>query len=320
MTEAFWVWKLKQLPTPVENVWLAVHNEKPIFQCAGIPIRYQLPAGERLGMVAVDAMTAPEFQRQGILTTVGQFAYETWRAAGVSFVIGLPNERWGSRTRALGWVELFALRWLVRPLRPEVVLARRLRIPAISRLTLCGAVWNGYWDRKVQWDTTVQVRAVTQAGPEFDRLWQVCRFDHQVSPIRDSAWVTWRYLRPPSCVYHVLFAERSGHPVGYIVYRLEERQGRTIGTIAEVLTSRADVRACSTLISHAVEALQAAGVDVAATLAIPGTPTDRAFRQAGFFARAAFHVHLVPLDPNLPMDVLSDSQSWNMTGGDFDIL
>src|SRR3954469_21051885 len=76
ITEAYWRWKLKRLPSPVENVWLAVCDDAPIFHYAGIPTRYRLPAGEVTAMVSVDTMTAPEFQRRGLLSTVGRHAYE----------------------------------------------------------------------------------------------------------------------------------------------------------------------------------------------------------------------------------------------------
>src|SRR5258706_11274886 len=145
ISEAHWRWKLKQPASPVENVWLAVHGDAPIFQYAGIPTRYRLPTGEVTAMVSVDTMTAPEFQRRGLLGSVGRHVYETWRAAGVPFVIGLPNERWGSRAGALGWEPLFSLQWLARPLRPEAILARRLEWPAPARLTALGVLWDGIW-------------------------------------------------------------------------------------------------------------------------------------------------------------------------------
>src|SRR5262245_55815968 len=195
ITETDWWWKLKQLPSPVENVWLAVDgNGKPVFQYAGIPVRYHLPGGEKTVMVGVDTMTAPEFRRQGLLTTVGRFTYDTWRTAGIPFVIGLRNEIWESRIDALGFEMLFPLQWLIRPLRPEALLARRSRVPAFSRLTPLGTMWNSFWDRKVLPDPTVHVRPIDQAGPEFDRLWRSCLAETQVSVIRDSAWVHWRYF------------------------------------------------------------------------------------------------------------------------------
>ena len=41
-------------------------------------------------------MTDPEYRRQGILTAIARLAYDTWRKAGIPFVLGLPNEQWGS--------------------------------------------------------------------------------------------------------------------------------------------------------------------------------------------------------------------------------
>ncbi|SRR5712692_1001645 len=322
MTEAHWQWKLKQLPSPVANVWMAVDEcDKPIFHSAGIPLRYRLPTGEKIAMVSVDTMTAPEFRRRGLLTQVGRVMYDTYRAAGIPFVIGLINEQWGSRAPTLGWEELCPLQWMIRPLRPEAILARRVRLPALARFTPAGAVWNRWWDRHMQMDATVQIRRVAQAGKEFDILWQTCSADAQVSIVRDSAWVNWRYLTAPSFEYRVLLAERSGQPVGYTAYRLEETAGRKLGFIAELLTTRTDVKGYSTLIGQTVNQLRAEGAEAAITLAIPTTWISHAFRRAGFlFSWGSFSVQLVPLDPNLPMDTVRNPQSWFMAGGDFDSI
>ncbi len=222
ISEAHWRWKLRQQPSPVENVWLAVDDDRPIFHYAGIPTRYRLPAGEATAMVSVDTMTAPEFQRRGLLGSVGRHVYDAWRAAGVPFVLGLPNERWGSRAGALGWQPLFSLQRLVRPLRPEAILARRLKQPALARLTPIGGLWNAIWRMRSRGDGALRVRAVDRAGPEFDQLWQRCGAGVPVSVIRDSAWVNWRYLDAPAFAYRVLLAERDRQPVGYAAYRVEQ--------------------------------------------------------------------------------------------------
>ncbi|MBI3732991.1 MAG: GNAT family N-acetyltransferase [Chloroflexi bacterium] len=345
ISEAHWRWKLKTLPSPVENVWLAFHDDQLIFHYAGIPTVYQALDDERSVMVGVDTMTAPEFQRRGLLTQVGRQVYDRWRAAGVAFVLGLPNERWGSRAGALGWVELFTLQWLVHPLRLEAVVGRvareRLSAPAwFVRLSKrmnaqrahprsSGAyapvsrLWNAYWDRSVSSDARdagVQVRAVTRAGPEFDQLWQVCRSEAALSVVRDSAWVNWRYLSAPSLPYHVLLAERAEQAVGYLAYRVQDEGGRKVGAIAELFTKQADAGARGALLRHALEQFQAAGVEQAVTLAVPGTAAWRAWRRAGFFGGRSFSVQIVPLDENLPMAVLRDPRQWRMSGGDFDII
>lgn len=324
ITEDHWRWKLKQLPTPVENVWLAVHEDKPIFQYAGIPLRVRLPSGEARVMVSVDTMTAPEFQRQGLLSQVGRWTYDSWREGGVAFVIGLPNERWGSRAAALGWQELFPLQWLVRPLRPEALISRRLpsalNAPGLLRYSPLGALWSSFWNFSLPQDPAVQVRQVLQASEAFDRLWQNCQSEFPISNVRDSSWVHWRYLAPPTLHYGVVLAERAREPVGYAAYRLEEQSGRQVGSIAEVFAARADVSAQSTLFGCVLRKLYAAGAEQAVTLAIPGTPLWRTLRRAGFFPRAIFSVQIVPLDPGLPMEALCDPLNWGLSGGDFDVI
>jgi hypothetical protein len=272
-------------------------------------------------MVSVDTMTAPEFQRRGLLGSVGRHVYDAWRAAGVPFVIGLPNERWGSRAGALGWQPLFSLQWLVRPLRPEAILARRLKQPALGRLTAIGALWNGIWRIYTRGDPTVRVRAVDRAGPEFDQLWLRCRTELPVSVVRDSAWVNWRYLDAPAFAYRVLLAERDGRPVGYAAYRVEQHEGGRAGYIAELFAAPGDARGRATLIGSTLAVLRAEGADNAVTLAVPGTALYRSLGRAGFLrGRGAFSVQIVPLDPALPMDLLRDPQSWEMAGGDFDVI
>ena len=321
ITEAHWRWKLKHLPSPVENVWLAVHEGQPIFQYGGIPCRFHLPTGEQTAMVSVDGMTAPEFRRRGVLTHVGGFIYDTWREAGIPFTLGLPNEQWGSRTKALGWEALFPFRWLVRPLRPAAILAHRLGVPALARLHPLDTGWNRSWDRLVKPDPTVSIESVRQAEPDFDRLWATCAPEIKVSVVRDSRWVQWRYLSTPSPDYRVFLARRAQQPVGYLAYRIKDTPQAKLGFIATLFTPRAERKGRATLLDRALLAMQAEAVEAVFTLAIPKTPLHRAFRRAGFvFSRGAFTVQMVPLAPDLPMEIFRNPQNWYLVGGDFDVV
>jgi hypothetical protein len=311
ITAEHWRWKLKTLPAPVENVWLAVHEDKPIFQYAGIPTRYRLNNRDLTAMVSVDTMTAPEFQRRGLLSAVGQHTYSVWRAAGIPFVIGLPNERWGSRANALGWQTLFPLQWLTRPLRPEQTLARKTRLPFLTRFSFLSDLWNTFTSPRLI--TSLTVRAVEHAGAEFDMLWQMCA--SLISVIRDRAWVQWRYLDAPTFNYRVLLAERGPHPVGYLAYRLDP----PTGLIADLFAPDRATR--HTLLAHALRMMRVANIETVATLAMPHTPLHYDLRRAGFFPRLhAFTVQLVPLAADLPLDLLRNPHHWILAGGDFDVI
>jgi hypothetical protein len=319
--EAHWRWKLEQLPSPVPNDWLALDGQRAIFHSGGIPLRYQLPDGEGLGMVSVDTMTDPDYRRRGLLTQVAGRMYATWREAGVRLVIGLINDQWRSRAPALGWQPLFPLRWVIRPLRPTALLSRRLGRPVPARLGALDAAWNWAWDRRLASRPSVKLRHVDAAGPWLDGLWWRCAPGAGASIVRDSGWVNWRYLQSPTLKYRVVVAQRAGQPVGYAAYRVEQAAGRRLGYLAEVLAPVQAPHVWRALVHQVCRSLIAAGADLAAAQVPPGTWAYDQLRRAGFvWSWGDFSVQLVPLDPSLPMARLRHPRNWTMWGGDYDSI
>ena len=325
ISEAHWRWKFRSLPSPAENVWLAVRDGEPVCHYGGIPCRFLLPGGEATAMVSVDTMTHPDLRRRGIFTETVRHAFEHWGAAGVPFVLGLPNEQWGSRVSALGVEPLFEIEWLVRPLRPWALMA-----PQGARDLSLGAPldagWNALWNRKIGTDATVEVEPVesiagTAAEAALDGLWRAGRDDLEISVVRDAAWVAWRYLAGPSIQYRLLLATRGGEGVGYLAYRTKTAQGRELGFVADLFTTVDDEAAQMTLIGRAIEEMRAAGTHAVLVLAIRATPLQRTLRRAGFvFSRGSFTVQMVPFNSALPLQLAREPRRWCLAGGDFDVL
>ncbi|HSZ07372.1 MAG TPA: GNAT family N-acetyltransferase [Steroidobacteraceae bacterium] len=320
VTEDHWRWKLRGQPSSVDNAWLATCAGQPIFHYAGIPRRFSLGQKEVAAMLAVDAMTAPEFRRRGLLTRAVPEIHDNWRQRGVAFVLGLPNDQWGSRARVLGWQPLFSLQWLIRPLRPEALLASRLTLPFLKRFSAAGAAWNNFLQGRLHRDATVRVERVASAGENFDRLWEFCKADANLSTVRDRAWVDWRYLASPSRKYVVCLARRADEPVGYCAYYLAESGNRTSAVLAEVLAARSDESVRDSLLYALIETLLATKAETLATLAVPGTAHFNWLRSVGFLPRRAFSVELIPLAAGLPMDAMRNADNWNLCGADFDVV
>lgn len=319
-TEDHWRWKLQRQPSTVDNVWLAVCDDKPVFQYAGIPTRFWLVQTPATTMVSVDTMTAPEFRRRGLLTRVAQQVYAAWRDQDIAFVIGLPNENWGSRAGALGWQALFPLQWLVRPLRPEAILGRRLNAPFLKRATLPAALWNRMLKGRLPHDPQVRTEQVHIADDTFDQIWESCKADWKFSTVRDRHWVDWRFLSSPSRSYELTLARRAGKPTGYSAHTLNRTAGRTTAHLAELFAAREDHSTRDALLSALIDTLVAVGAEALSTLAVPGTPLFRCLRRAGFFPRHALSVQVVPLRTGLPMGLMADPVHWSLTGADFDIV
>ncbi len=319
ITEEHWRWKLQWPATP-DNAWLALSDDRPVFHYGGIPTRFWLEQAPASTMVAVDAMTAPAFRRQGLLTRVVGQAHAAWRQNGVAFVLGLPNEQWGSRARALGWQPLFSLQWLVRPLRPEALLARRLHVPMLERATLPAVLWQRFLQWRLRRDPQTLTEPVAQADESFDRLWERCRADWKFSTVRDRAWVQWRFLAPPERHYELTLARRAGEPVGYTAHRLIGTPGRRSAELAELFTAEADQATCHALLFDLISRLETTDAQAVVTLAVRGTRLFRWLRGAGFLAGGGFSVHMVPLREDFPLQTMLQPQNWNLSGADFDVI
>lgn len=300
-------WKLRSHRLLIDNIFVAVDGDKPIFQYAGIPIRYQLAGRERLAMLSVDTMASPDYRRQGLLTTVGKYTYNQWREQGVDFVIGLPNEQWGSRAQALGWQPLFPLAWYSLPLRPSQILGRK--VPFVSRMGILDHAWRLRWRRKI----AAPVVPVSKMNADF-----YAKSDERYAPIRDAAWFKWRYLDCPQ-PYEVnkLMDGRIGGT----------HQFRDGGIAFRISAETAIIAECSgdhweDLLQTALQKAFSAGATTITTQAVPDSQFALRLEKAGFRRRPhEFGVQIVPLADDLPpLTDLQNPRNWNLCGGDFDIL
>src|SRR2546422_787311 len=307
MTEAHWRWKVKGRPTPVENVGIAVAaDDRPIFQFVGIPCPAVVLGAPRTVMVGADVVTAREFRRRGVFTTAAHRLFDSWREAGIALVLGLANDRWGSRAEALGYERYFELRWRIRFLRPERILARKAHLPALARLRGLGNLWNRAWDLVPPGAGGITVRPLVSAAPDLDTIWEAGA-RHVAAPLaRGRPWVEWRYCNPPDGDYRLTLAERAGSPVGYAAYRVVQMDGRTSVRLAEIFAP-GDPMALRALVRDVVTRAAVEDADVVVTLAVPGSHMDRELRRAGFlFCPGAYRLEAIRLDPTIPPALLRD--------------
>lgn len=328
---AFWRWKLKGRNAPFETVWVAVTDAGQIIgQYGGIPLRVQLHGQVRPAVHAVEAMTDPRFRRKGMLTRLGSAAHSGWAAAGQAVVLGLPNEQWGTRNRALGYVTLFPLAWLRFPLHLERVVAQRGRVPGplVGPAMALGAVGGGVWRqmarrtlRRKQQGAALAVEAVTTPTPAFDQLWESLagRYAHFV--VRDSAWVAWRFLAAPEQDYRVLLARAGGQPVGYLAYRLVIAPERVTGYIADLFLAPDAEPVAAALLEAALEDLSARGAGMVLASGAPGSALYGLLRGLRFLpVQLPFNFELVPLAREVDPAALADPVAWHLTAGDFDVI
>jgi hypothetical protein len=308
-------WKLCGLESPVDTVWVAAEGNRIVGQHAGIPMRLRLLGENVFAMHAVEAMTHPEYRKQGMLTELGGGLYNHWRDKGVPLIMGLPHAGWGTRAYALGYRDSFPLRWLSRPIKPLSMLLSRL-----GRATGDRAGDPAAQVVQINSRNGFDISQLNRAGEEIDSLWANAGPEYENCVVRDRAWVQWRFLDIPGRPYTVLLAKRDDLPVGYITYSLMVAGSRRIGRIADVFAGANDA-AASALLSAAVSDLRARGADSATLLVAVGSRLYATARSAGFFLkRGDYATSFIPLAEGVEMAAISNPALWHLTGGDFDVI
>jgi len=321
MTQEFWRWKAKGRPSPVENVGIAVDaGDRPIAQFLGIPCPALIAGRPRSVMIGADVVTASAFRRRGVFRATAGALLESWRASGIALVLGLGNSSGASLAHSPDCEQPFRLDWRIRVLRPERLLARKMRIRPIGRMRRAGDLWNGWWSGRDE-GSEISVQAVSAVGPELDAFWSEARRRVTNALVHDASWLRWRYeKRPENRGYTIILARRDDRPVGYAVHRVLARPTGTAVQIAE-LFAPGDRAAYRALIAAVIRDARAGDAELVSTLAVPGSEPDRELRHAGFvFRRRGWPVEITRLDRAIPKESLRASGSWLLSGGDFDVV
>jgi hypothetical protein len=331
---ADWQWKFQGQQATFPYMWVAELPEsgRLVGHYAGIPTRVKLGDSVVDAVVSVETMTDPDFRRQGMLTRFGEVVYDAWATAGQSLVIGMPNQQWGSRKDALGWIPLFPLAWLRFPVHAEKVAQRQVRLPGIVStlaslpLRVASSLWLAHaWRQAHRLDKDRNVTMRPYAGDigVFDVIWRHASPTWSNLVVRDAAWVEWRFLRATPAPYTLHVAWRGNGPVGYVAFRTSGRPDNVNGYIADIFTRHGDLAAASALVMSALETFHKDGAGLSLALAVPGTALYSLLRSLGFFksrSQMSFSFEAVPLDAAMTVDALGAAGDWHLAGSDSDVI
>lgn len=308
-----WDWRYRANPAVRGDapIWVAREGSAVIGQVATIPVRLVVRGREIEGAWAVDAMVAPERQRQG----VGEQLMRTWDAfAGASLGLGLAG---GSR----GLFE--KLRW--------PVVSIPCLVKPLSRRALRRPRWPPVLNRLVSALTLPVVRVVGRPRPLAAETHVVRRFDEGVTALwervsgkfdlavrRDAPYLNWRFIAPPHVRYHVAVLRRGDETAGYVVYRhVREPLGR-VTLVVDLLVDPDDDAGVRTLAGWVDREARAADSDkIRCYLSHAGL--RRGLRRVGYFQIGAsiemfVKVNAVAVDEAF----YQHPERWHVTLGDSD--
>ncbi len=312
-------------------IWVAKSNNEQIVAMRPTVIKSVRIGGEKLTAVHfMDAMTHPDFRRQGLFTRLTHQATNGAIQNGVELCYTFPNENsFVGYAKKTDWVHVGSLPLFVKLINVDAlmqwkvnnhllrhILASVLR-PALS--LICQEKKNNCLDE-------MSIRQVKTFDERFDTFWNLVADDYKVILKRNHYYLNWRYGERPSTEYVVYEAVGEEDLLGFIVVRTRYMFGVKLGLIVDILTLNRDQSIAQALIAKGVEHLKQMGVDAIGCLMFDHQPYCSALRREGFFRvpnylmpRRFYFLVRSNQKKVIPIDVL-EKENWYLTWGDNDAV
>ena len=140
--------------------------------------------------------------------------------------------------------------------------------------------------------------------------------------VRNRTYLNWRFFGRPRTAYQCIAAVRNSEIVGYLVFRVADRDGLRCGYLIDYLIENKSLEIFSQLLRSAEEHLIRDGAKVIACV-IASPPYRSALLRRGFFPaligarNAQFEIGVHSSDPVLR--TFADLTDWFVTMGDGDL-
>jgi hypothetical protein len=300
-------------------------------QNAMVPVRIAHEGKAILGLLSLDTATDPDYERQGIFTSLARQLYAE-ESSEAPLVFGFPNPISAPILyKRLDWVELRPYPLFVRPLGSVggPVRAWRAELAPLAALVDRIAPAAGLIERAIARREEARgaaVRSLDRFGPWADELWQSLAPALGTAVIRDAAYLNWRFCDAPAApTYRRLALHRHGEPVGLVVTAVVPWRGGAMAYLMELMVPAEDTSGARLLLAHAiVDALRGGALALNAVVT-RRHPHRGTLLRAGFLpvpprfaAPRSFGVR--HNGPGVVPDRIFHMDDWYLSCADFDVV
>jgi len=281
----WWQWMYKDNPAGPGRIWLAEHGSKIVGQ---YPLIFMnLKIGEEIVKASqnIDLMTHPDYQHQGIFSTLERTALDRTKEDGVHITIGFPNDAAYPGHIKSGWFDVAPMQVMFRPFNWRNSIRPRVKNKFLQAILATGA---GLLFNKVFFRTQkppslegLTINQVASFDNRVDDLWAKVSSQYHIMIVRDKDYLNWRYSAP-GANYSIFVAEKAGEICGYLVLEHRLQSGTKLSFVFDLIAQSEELMHC--LVSQAVDDCKQKKVDLILYLLIANKTYRRILKKSGFLS------------------------------------
>lgn len=239
LSKEYWDWEFRNNPAGSAQTLVAVVGEKVVGQYAVIPMKMRVNGKTIVATLGVDAMTHPDYRRQGMWVMLANALYEQLGKSGFPITYAFPNEASAPVVfNKLQWTHVCSLPMYLRPLNISKIIGRfSSGNTFVSSLAeILKPLANAYFKReRICRKSEYKVKWIKKFDDRVNSLWEKVSRKYRIAVIRDRIYLNWRYFGNPERDYKVITVEKTGSLLGYMVLRCLKRFGLQGGMIVDFL-------------------------------------------------------------------------------------
>lgn len=242
MSVELWDWKYIQHPLASGDpeIIVAMDNGKIVGARPLLLAEMWLKDEKTKVAQPCDTMVHPEYQRQGILSRMNQFAIEHFREDGYALFYNFPNMQSYPGYLKLGWRKVSLAENLFQVINPQIVLdyklGRRFLVKGLGLLYNAISKTGKHRSLVVTLPNNYQTEVVDQFVDELKQ--DYLRDKSAIELDRSEDYLRWRFDQHPENSYKYILARKDNRLCGYGVVSTEDMgrgliRGRVIDYLVE---------------------------------------------------------------------------------------
>lgn len=317
----YYEWKCCRNPMQPGEIWLAEDGEKIVGTTTLTPKRMRILGKIVCGAEIGDTFTHPDYQRQGIFSTLVERTRREGLNNRISFIYGTPNEQslpGYEKKCAFAQVPSACITNVVRPVNIRHVLEALIRprlLASPTSLLLSAAYAILFKVGRDKRNESIHVSKVDSFPNSMEILCEQASKSHDVILVRDSIYLEWRFITNQDG-YTIMIAKDEKSILGYLVTKIGSWRNLTVGYIADFMTLRDDSRTFRSLLVEALNSLQNRKVDMVSCWVTRRSFYERVLRKAGFLPYKT--IPIICYKNELGNQVLGGHYNWHFTMADSD--
>ncbi|MEK7524460.1 MAG: GNAT family N-acetyltransferase [Patescibacteria group bacterium] len=324
--EQFFEWQYRSNPSLDDYAFFLLEKNKEVYGYIGmVPLDYKMgDKTARLNMYA-NLLVDERVRSLGLGTLLIKRAMEAGSPAAIS---GYTPKSFPIYQKLGDWRALGNLYRYIYAFNPDAVKKLLPENVPLSQAML--GLLRGHMPPRN--DRSLSFEPITTFDASFDEFWRRARGRYANTVERTGAYLNWRYANHPHLKYEMRVAQKDGHMVGYIIYRIERVDDFSLARIVDFVgLEHTESNILQTFISEVANKVDM--VDFMAS----GQYYHESLKQLGFFNVYGTPFEYLPMyfnpvsysknyinfcawqrDESIDKDVFYNHNNWYLTRADGD--